>query len=209
MQNNPNPDNNSCCLCGRICTPPVPNHTLYGERFYRMEIEVPRLSRQVDVLPVTASGRTLTREAVACGTPVTVKGQLRSYNKMMDGKSRLILSVFARSIECNKHMGNDPNQITLVGYVCKLPVYRTTPFNREITDLLLAVNRTYDRSDYIPSIFWGQNARMAGKLQVGAKLCVQGRIQSREYDKDLGNGQTQRRRVYEVSVRQFTVLQGP
>ncbi len=206
---NSNQNNNCCFLCGRVCTPPAPSHSIYGERFYRMEMEVPRLSRQVDVLPLTVSGRVLTRETGACGALVAVEGQIRSYNKMQDGKSRLIISVFARSIQCIDRYPDDPNRITLEGYVCKPPIYRTTPFNREITDLLLAVNRSYDKSDYIPCICWGQSARMAGRFTVGARVCVQGRIQSRDYDKDLGNGQTQRRRVYEVSVRRIALSAEP
>jgi len=129
---NSNQSNNCCFLCGRVCTPPAPSHSVYGERFYRMEIEVPRLSRQVDVLPLTVSGRALTRETGACGALVAVEGQIRSYNKMQDGKSRLIISVFARSIQCIDRYPDDPNRITLEGYVCNRPFVSRQPLLRQV-----------------------------------------------------------------------------
>lgn len=207
MHKSPNQNNNSCFVCGRVCTQPMPSHSIYGEGFYRMELEVPRLSKQVDILPVTVSERLLDPRTDICDRIVSVEGQLRSYNKMVEGHSRLIISVFARTVDAADRLPEDPNRISLEGYVCKPPVYRTTPFHREITDLLLAVNRAYEKSDYIPCICWGYNARMSSQIAVGTRVCLNGRIQSRDYDKQLENGDVQRRRVYEVSVRRLTVCQ--
>ena len=209
MHKSPSQNNNCCFICGRVCSPPMPSHSIYGEGFYRMELEVPRLSKQVDILPVTVSERLLDPNTDICGKIVTVEGQLRSYNKMVGGHSRLIISVFARAVYPVDRFPDDPNCITLEGYVCKPPVYRTTPFHREITDMLLAVNRAYEKSDYIPCICWGHNARASSQIAVGTRVCVNGRIQSRDYDKQLENGEIQRRRVYEVSVRRLTVCPEP
>lgn len=208
MHNSSGQNNNCCFLSGRVCTPPVPSHSIYGEGFYRMEMEVPRLSRQVDVLPLTVSER-LFNGGNLYGKLISVEGQLRSYNKMVEGRSRLIISVFARTLFGIDRFPEDPNRIILEGYVCKPPIYRTTPFHREITDMLLAVNRAYDKSDYIPCICWGHNARMSGQIPVGTKVCVNGRVQSRDYDKQMDNGQIQTRRVYEVSVRRLTMIAEP
>ncbi|MFZ5974640.1 MAG: single-stranded DNA-binding protein [Bacillota bacterium] len=209
MQNSPTQNNNCCFISGLVCSPPMPSHSIYGEGFYRMEMEVPRLSRQVDVLPVTVSERLLGMNMNPYGKMITVEGQLRSYNKMVDGRSRLIISVFARSLYRIDHFPEDPNRIMLEGYVCKPPIYRTTPFHREITDMLLAVNRAYEKSDYIPCICWGHNARISGQIPVGTRVCVNGRIQSRDYDKQLENGEIQKRRVYEVSVRRMAIVEEP
>ena len=205
MHKSPSQNNNCCFICGRVSSTPMPSHSIYGEGFYRMELEVPRLSKQVDILPVTVSERLLDPKMNICDRIVTVEGQLRSYNKMVDGHSRLIISVFARTVCAADRYPEDPNRITLEGYVCKPPVYRTTPFHREIADMLLAVNRAYEKSDYIPCICWGYNARAASQIAVGTRVCVNGRVQSRDYDKQLDDGQVQRRRVYEVSVRRLAL----
>ena len=195
--------NNWCFISGRVVEAPKPSHNSYGENFFRMEIEVPRLSRQMDVLPVIISQRLIKKMPIA-GRIVAIQGQLRSYNKIIDGQNRLIITVFAQEIQCMDYRTNDPNKITLEGYICKPPIYRTTPFKREITDMLIAVNRQHDKSDYIPCICWGYNAREAGKMKVGSKIRISGRIQSRDYDKVFENGEKERRRVYEVSVRRIS-----
>ena len=173
------------------------SHKIYGEAFYTFFLECGRLSEKKDMLPVTVSERLLTKHPLCEGGEICVRGQLRSYNKLVDGRVRLYLTVFARDIEDS---GHSRNEIELTGYVCKPPVYRVTPFGREITDMLIAVNRAYNKSDYIPCIVWGRNARYAANFEVGDKISMHGRMQSREYEKVLENGEKIKRTAYEVSV---------
>jgi len=173
------------------------SHRIYGEAFYTFFLECDRLSDKKDVLPVTVSERLLARYPLCDGSAVCVRGQLRSYNKLIGGRIRLYLTVFAREIGDTEGV---LNEIEMTGYICKPPVYRVTPFGREITDLLVAVNRAYNKSDYIPCIVWGRNARYADGLEVGDRVAVYGRVQSREYEKVLDNGETMQRTAYEVSV---------
>lgn len=173
------------------------SHKIYGEAFYTFFLECGRLSEKKDVLPVTVSERLLTRHPLGEGSELGVKGQLRSYNKLVDGKVRLYLTIFARDIEEDARTGNE---IDLTGFVCKPPIYRVTPFGREITDMLVAVNRAYNKSDYIPCIVWGRNARFAASFEVGDKITVHGRIQSRQYEKVLETGEKMLRTAYEVSI---------
>lgn len=191
--------NNRAYIAGKVLSAPVFSHEVMGERFYDFVLGVRRLSEQEDEIPVTVSDRLfLSEDELAVGTTVAVEGQLRSYNKIVDGKSKLVLRIFAR--ELCEPSGEAPNVIELEGYVCKTPVYRTTPFKREICDLLLAVNRAYNKSDYIPAIAWGRNARYAGEFKVGDRVSVVGRIQSRVYQKTLEDGTVENRTAYEVSV---------
>lgn len=191
--------NNRAYVAGKVLSAPVFSHEVMGERFYDFVLGVRRLSEQEDEIPVTVSDRLfLSEDELAVGTTVAVEGQLRSYNKIVDGKSKLVLRIFAR--ELCEPSGEAPNIIELEGYVCKTPVYRTTPFKREICDLLLAVNRAYNKSDYIPAIAWGRNARYAGEFKVGDRVSVVGRIQSRVYQKTLEDGTVENRTAYEVSV---------
>lgn len=191
--------NNRAYVAGKVLSAPVFSHEVMGERFYDFVLGVRRLSEQEDEIPVTVSDRLfLSEDELAVGTTVAVEGQLRSYNKIVDGKSKLVLRIFAR--ELCEPSGEAPNVIELEGYVCKTPVYRTTPFKREICDLLLAVNRAYNKSDYIPAIAWGRNARYAGEFKVGDRVSVVGRIQSRVYQKTLEDGTVENRTAYEVSV---------
>ncbi|MDD3244099.1 MAG: single-stranded DNA-binding protein [Eubacteriales bacterium] len=194
-------ETNQVTVRGRVCQAPVYSHSMYAEKFYDMRLSVPRLSGICDVLPVTVSDRLLDLMALAEGDDVTVLGQLRSYNHMVDSHSRLILTVFARHIcPCAGEEEQNPNQVVLDGFLCRTPIYRTTPFGREIADMLLAVNRAYSKSDYIPAIAWGRNARYVQRLEVGRRVLVHGRMQSREYEKKLDGGETQQRTAYEVSV---------
>jgi single-stranded DNA-binding protein len=195
-----NHENNQVMLKGKVVEEPVYSHSLYGEKFFALTLEVPRLSGVTDVLPVMVSDRLLHLMDVALGDELAVIGQLRSYNRLVEGKSRLILTVFARHISPPEDMADNPNQVLLEGYVCRTPVYRTTPFGREITDLLIAVNRPYNKSDYIPVISWGRNARYAETLEVGQKVYIHGRMQSRQYQKKLPDGNIDNRTAYEVSV---------
>ncbi|MBQ9756014.1 MAG: single-stranded DNA-binding protein [Clostridia bacterium] len=191
--------NNQVFISGEIVSGAEFSHEVYGEGFYEMNVLVKRLSGQGDVLPVTVSERLIADKDLDVGVTINAIGQFRSYNKLVDGKSKLMLTVFIREIPENVVVKN-PNCIVLTGYVCKPPVYRTTPFNREIADLLIAVNRSYNKSDYIPCIAWGRNARFAKNLAVGEKIAVVGRIQSREYQKRITDDDVKTLTAYEVSI---------
>lgn len=194
--------NNSAELMGTVESAPSFSHEIYGEAFYLFMLCVPRLSGVSDHIRIIASERILTDCEFSCGDNVCVYGQFRSYNACDNGTSRLILSVFARDIIPAEHAPemNNPNSLYLNGYVCKEPVYRTTPFGREICDMLLAVNRTYNKSDYIPIIAWGRNARFCRHVTVGSNIRIWGRIQSRVYQKRICEEQTVEKTAYEVSV---------
>ncbi len=191
--------NNKVYLSGEIVSQAEFSHEVYGEGFYEMNVSVKRLSGQNDVLPITVSERLINDKALQKGSKISAIGQFRSYNKLVDGKSKLMLTVFIREILEDNDLRN-PNSIVLSGYICKQPVYRTTPFNREIADLLIAVNRSYNKSDYIPCIAWGRNARFVKNLSVGDKIALAGRIQSREYQKRLDGDEIETRVAYEVSI---------
>lgn len=195
---------NSVLLQGRIGSAIEYSHDLYGERFYEFKLNVPRLSEHLDVIPVTAAEGLITN--IKEGDYISISGQFRSFNRPEGERSRLILSVFAREINTPQPDVN-PNTAELIGYICKPPIYRTTPFNREICDVLLAVNRAYAKSDYIPCIAWGKNARLIKNAPVGQKLDVTGRIQSRQYTKRLDDGETEVRTAYEFSIGTVEFLQ--
>lgn len=193
-----NEKNNKVFISGEILTEAEFSHEVYGEGFYEMTVMVRRLSGQGDVLPLTVSERLIEDRNLKPGVFINALGQFRSYNKLVDGKSKLMLTVFVR--ELLDAPRKNPNSIVLSGYICKQPVYRTTPFNREIADLLIAVNRSYNKSDYIPCIAWGRNARFAKSLSVGEKIAVAGRIQSREYQKKFSEDDIRTLTAYEVSI---------
>lgn len=195
-------NNNIATLCGEVAEEPKFSHEMYGEGFYESVLIVPRLSESVDRIPFTVSERLLADGKIAAGNTVTLVGQLRSYNKIVDEHSKLLLTLFVRDVVENDDEQN-PNVIDVIGFVCKPPVYRMTPFKREICDLLLAVNRAYNKSDYLPCIAWGRNARYIKDAPVGSKLTVNGRIQSREYQKILDDGTVQTRVAYEVSINRI------
>ena len=196
--------NNRVYLCGEIVTEAKFSHEVFGEGFYELFVKVPRLSGQSDILPVTVSERIMTSEMMV-GSPLCALGQFRSYNKLEGGRSRLMLTVFVRELLTAPPCKN-PNSIVLSGYICKPPVYRTTPFNREIADLLIAVNRSYNKSDYIPAIAWGRNARFVQNLSVGDKIALSGRIQSREYQKKQEDGSFVTMTAYEVSISKLAAF---
>ena len=192
--------NNKIYLEGKVTSELEFSHEMYGEGFYTFNLDVMRLSDSVDTLNITVSERLLSDMKLTIGSEVIVEGQLRSYNKFIDGSNKLILTVFARNIEpCLEHSKN-PNEIFLDGYICKEPIYRTTPFGREIADVLLAVNRAYNKSDYIPTIAWGRNARFCQNLEVGAQVKIIGRVQSRQYEKKYEDGTSEMKVAYEVSI---------
>lgn len=193
-----NEKNNKVFISGEILTEAEFSHEVYGEGFYEMTVMVKRLSGQGDILPLTVSERLIEDRNLKPGVFINALGQFRSYNKLVDGKSKLMLTVFVR--ELLDEPRKNPNNIVLSGYICKPPVYRTTPFNREIADLLIAVNRSYNKSDYIPCIAWGRNARFAKTLSVGEKIALAGRIQSREYQKKFSEDDIKTLTAYEVSI---------
>lgn len=197
--NNITEKNNKVFISGKILTDAEFSHEVYGEGFYEMNVLVKRLSGQADILPVTISERLIADKNLCIGKTINALGQFRSYNKLVDGKSKLMLTVFVRELLEGVFVTN-PNNIVLSGYICKPPVYRTTPFNREIADVLLAVNRSYNKSDYIPCIAWGRNARFAKSLAVGEKIAIAGRIQSREYQKRFSDDDVKIFTAYEVSI---------
>ncbi|MCI6275462.1 MAG: single-stranded DNA-binding protein [Clostridium sp.] len=192
--------NNKIYLEGTVSSELKFSHEMYGEGFYTFSLDVMRLSDTTDSLCITVSERIITNIDLSIGNDVIVDGQLRSYNKFVDGSNRLILTVFARNIEPCEERSKNPNEIFLDGYICKSPVYRTTPFGREIADVLLAVNRAYNKSDYIPTIAWGRNSRFCQTLEVGENIRVWGRLQSREYQKKVGENETVKKIAYEVSI---------
>lgn len=195
-------NNNVTTVTGKVVEEPRYSHEMYGEGFYESTIAVPRLSEQIDYIPFTISERLLIDGRVAVGTTITLSGQLRSYNKVVDGRSKLLLTLFVRDI-LEEEEGRNPNTIDIVGYICKPPIYRMTPFKREICDILLAVNRAYNKSDYLPCIAWGRNARFIKDIPVGQKVYVNGRIQSREYQKQLDSGEIVTRTASEVSINRI------
>ena len=202
-------ENNQVSIIGEIVSDFQYSHEVYGEGFYMMEVSVRRLSDFVDYIPVMVSERIIDVEADYIGQLVYISGQFRSFNRHEERKNRLVLSVFARELEildpdCDEDAGN---QIFLDGYICKEAIYRKTPLGREIADLLVAVNRSYGKSDYIPCICWGRNARFAAGFEVGTHVQIWGRIQSRDYVKKLNENDVEQRTAYEVSVSKIEVLE--
>lgn len=206
-------ENNHLVLVGKVASEKTLSHEIYGEKFYSFNLEVPRLSEISDIIPVTISERLISEQELELGKKVVVEGQFRSYNGYENEKSRLILTVFAKEItfkpddeELEISKETVSNEVVLVGYVCKKPIYRQTPFKREIADVLLAVNRAYNKSDYIPCIAWGRNARFCQNMSVGTEVKVVGRVQSRGYEKKLEDGTVLNKVAYEVSVMSLEVL---
>jgi single-stranded DNA-binding protein len=204
--NNQTERNNKVFISGEIISEAEFSHEVYGEGFYEMYVMVKRLSGQGDVLPVTVSERLIADKDLKVGVNINAFGQFRSYNKLVDGKSKLMLTVFVREL-LDDPLVKNPNSIVLSGYICKPPVYRTTPFNREIADILVAVNRSYNKSDYIPCIAWGRNARFAKNLAVGEKIALSGRIQSREYQKRISDDEVKVLTAYEVSISKLAAYE--
>lgn len=198
-------ENNNIILSGEISSPVSFSHEIYGEGFYTFDLKSTRLSGNADILPVTISERIMSGQNLEVGDKVLIKGQIRSYNSVINKRNRLVLTVFARELLSNE--GQDDNQVYLNGYVCKPPVYRTTPFGREIADVLLAVNRAYNKSDYIPCIFWGRNAKYIGNLKTGDNILIWGRMQSRIYQKKTEDT-VEERTAYEISASRMEKKDG-
>ena len=205
-------ENNRVCIIGEIVSEFTFSHEVFGEGFYIANVSVNRLSDMVDVIPLMISERLIDVTKDYRGMKIEVAGQFRSYNRHEGTKNKLVLSIFVRELRFleDDEMPEEQsksNQIFLDGYVCKPPIYRKTPLGREIADILVAVNRPYGKSDYIPCIAWGRNARFAGGPEVGAHLQVSGRVQSREYTKKIGEEEVERRVAYEVSVSKIDLVE--
>ena len=207
-------ENNHIILVGKVTSDKRFSHEIYGEKFYIFDLSVPRLSGTSDIIPITVSERLMVGGDLPVGTKITVEGQFRSYNSYGEGKNKLVLTVFAKNIEMLEDQESEieakkdfvSNEVTLIGYICKKPIYRQTPFGREIADILLAVNRAYSKSDYIPCIAWGRTARFCENMEVGTEVKVVGRVQSRQYEKKHEDGSIENKIAYEVSVSSLEVI---
>ena len=205
-------ENNHLVLVGKVTSDKRFSHEIYGESFYIFDLEVARLSGNSDIIPITISERLILEKELEIGDKVAIEGQFRSYNSYENEKNRLILTVFAKDIKYLSEEDEEnssekvSNEVTLIGYICKKPIYRQTPFGREISDILLAVNRAYNKSDYIPAIAWGRNARFCQNIEVGTKVKITGRVQSRNYEKKFEDGTTQTRTAYEVSISSLEIV---
>ena len=199
-------------MVGKVTSDKKFSHEIYGESFYIFDLEVARLSGNSDIIPITISERLILEKELEIGDKVAIEGQFRSYNSYENEKNRLILTVFAKDIKYLSEEDEEnssekvSNEVTLIGYICKKPIYRQTPFGREISDILLAVNRAYNKSDYIPAIAWGRNARFCQNIEVGTKVKITGRVQSRNYEKKFEDGTTQTRTAYEVSISSLEIV---
>ena len=201
-------ENNHLVLVGKVTSDKKFSHEIYGEKFYIFDLEVPRLSGNADIIPITISERLLEKEDLEIDKKIIVEGQFRSYNSYENERNKLVLTVFAKDVKFIENQDEEiqaskdfvSNEVTLNGYICKKPIYRQTPFGREIADLLLAVNRAYNKSDYIPCIAWGRNARFCENIEVGTEVKVVGRVQSRTYEKKYEDGTSETKVAYEVSI---------
>ena len=202
-------ENNQVSIVGEVVSDFTFSHEVFGEGFYMLNVSVKRLSDSCDIIPLMISERLVNVTEDYIGCTVEAIGQFRSYNRHEGTRNRLVLSVFVRELEfTDEEVENaKTNQIFLDGYICKEPIYRKTPLGREIADLLLAVNRPYGKSDYIPCIAWGRNARYASGFEVGSRVCVWGRVQSREYTKKLSDTECEKRIAYEVSVSKLECVE--
>ena len=211
-------ENNYLTLVGKVTGEKRFSHEIYGERFYTFNLSIPRLSGNADIIPVTTSERLITDEMLTEGNKLLIKGQFRSYNSYENERNKLVLTVFAKDVEevveneeneenemVKKEMTT--NEVVLIGYVCKKPIYRQTPFGREIADLLLAVNRAYNKSDYIPTIAWGRNARFCQNLVVGTQVKLVGSVHSRMYEKKYEDGTVEQKVAYEVSICSLELIE--
>ena len=206
-------ENNYLVLTGNIISDKTFSHEIYGESFYLFNLEIPRLSGNADIIPITISERLIANFDLSIGKKVVVEGQFRSYNSYENERNRLLLTVFAKEINEYKEENEQEerkekvsNEVVLTGYIYKKPIYRKTPFGREIADILLAVNRAYNKSDYIPCIAWGRNARFCENMEIGTEVKIIGRVQSRTYEKKFEDGRVEERVAYEVSIGSLEVI---
>ena len=199
--------NNAVTISGEIVSDFTYDHEMYGEGFYKVFVQVTRISGNLDTIPVMVSDRMIDVNENLTGEMVAIEGEFRSYNKHLPGANKLLLFVFCKKIEVVEHCMNE-DEIFLHGFVCRDPIYRKTPFKREIADLLIAVNRDYGKSDYIPCICWGRNARYAAGFEIGDEIVIRGRIQSRTYEKKISDTESETRTAYEVSATMIEKIGG-
>ncbi len=207
-------ENNHLVLVGKVTSDKKFSHEIYGEKFYIFNLEVPRLSGNADIIPITISERLLESDELVIDKKVIIEGQFRSYNSYQNERNKLVLTVFAKDVKFVVNQEEEiqaskdfvSNEVVLNGYICKRPIYRQTPFGREIADLLLAVNRAYNKSDYIPCIAWGRNARFCENIEVGTEVKIVGRVQSRTYEKKYEDGTSETKVAYEVSISSLEVV---
>lgn len=199
-------ENNCITVIGEVASDFKFSHEVFGEKFYTFYLNTERLSKTVDSLPITISERLIDKNILKIGALAEIKGQIRSYNNITDKKNHLILSIFVKDISFNLDESKNPNLAILNGFLCKAPVYRKTPFGREIADILLAVNRSYNKSDYIPCITWGRNAKFTNNIEIGENIIITGRMQSRKYQKKLETGEVIEKIAYEVSVSKLQIV---
>ena len=200
---------NTITIMGKVLSQPILSHTVYGEDFYTLDLQVDRLSENVDIVPVMISKKLMT--GIEVGTCVSIQGQMRTYNKIEGSARKLLIYAFVIDVEIVNEdelvVSREPNNtVVITGFLCKDPIYRTTPFGREITDLLVAVNRSYHKSDYIPCIAWGRNAKYAKNFSTGQEVEITARFQSREYRKKDEDGNTTTKKAYELSVLNIKAL---
>ena len=202
-------ENNKVSVIGKVISEFTFSHEVFGEGFYILEVAVNRLSDQADIIPLMISERLIDVKQDYRGQTIEAIGQFRSYNRHEGTKNRLVLSIFVREYSFMEEFTDytKTNQIFLDGFICKEPIYRKTPLGREIADLLVAVNRPYGKSDYIPCIAWGRNARYASQFEVGSRLRIWGRVQSREYTKKISETESEKRVAYEVSVSKLEFIE--
>ena len=209
-------ENNNLTLVGKVVSEKRFSHEIYGEKFYMFDLEIPRLSDIKDIIPVTISERLIDDSKLVIGAKALIRGQFRSYNSYENEKNKLILTVFAKDIVFEEELSEEEresiqkqqlsNEVILLGYICKKPVYRQTPFGREIADVLIAVNRAYSKSDYIPAIAWGRTARFCQNMETGTEVRVVGRVQSRTYEKKYEDGTVETKIAYELSIGSLEVI---
>ena len=193
-------ESNLAELCGAVLTELKFSHKTYGEIFYTFVLGIERRSGYIDEINIMVSERLIFDNPPRINDYIEIKGQVRTYNELLEGRNKLNVVVFAKEIYTSENFGYNENYVYLEGFLCKEPVKRTSPLGRDICDLMLAVNRMYNKSDYVPCISWGRNAGYAESLSVGTKLSIEGRIQSREYRKKLEDGTSETRKAFEVSI---------
>ena len=199
--------NNVVKLGGIISIKPIFSHEVYDEKFYKLYVEVKRLSNVCDTLPIIISEKIIDMDKLTIGTAVLINGQFRSYNEFKNERTKLVLSIFVKEIKIQELEKIEMlNEIALEGFLCKKPTYRKTPLGREISDVIIAVNRTYKKSDYIPCILWGRNAKYSENMEIGEKVRLVGRIQSRNYEKKLADDKVEKKVAYEISTTSFTKI---
>ena len=196
-----NLETNKVHLSGRVLTSPEFNHKTYGEAYYMLVLGIFRRSGYEDRIRLIISERLLAGRSPRKGEYLDITGQIRTYNRDVNGRNKLEVTVFVREMEyCRECEPDYDNLVYMEGFICKQPVRRRSPLGREICDLMIAVNRMYNKSDYIPSIAWGRNALYSESLQIGDKVIISGRIQSRDYRKYTEEGHLVNKTAYEVSI---------